>query len=151
MPQMAATIPGTAMMAMLCFVALALPADAVINGQNCTDVHVAGKDFLSNTHLRIGFSINDVTIKCDANAWTGNAIDNPCALYGSIDRETNKKYDEGEFTEFKVWTGFDIDLIEELATLGNFSYTIVSMDTGGNTKDFTLLARVMLGLNESSP
>ena len=148
---MAATIPGTAMMAMLCFVALALPVDADISGRNCTGEDLAGKDFLDGEHLRIGFSINDVTIECDANAWTGNGNANPCALYGSIDRETNKEYDDGEFTKFKVWTGFDIDLIEELARLGGFSYTIVSMDTGSNTANFTKLARVMLGLNESSP
>ena len=58
---MAATIPGTAMMAMLCFVALALPADAVINGRNCTGVGVwsrAGKELLNGEHLRIGFVIN---------------------------------------------------------------------------------------------
>ena len=138
---MTATLPGTAMMAMLCFVALALPANAVLNGRNCTGVHVrAGKDFLNSEHLRIGFSVNDVTIKCNANAWTGNT---PCALYGSINQETNK--------EFKVWRGFDIDLIEELARLGNFNYTIVSMGNGGDTANFTVLARVMLGLDDPSP
>ena len=41
-----------------------------------------------------------------------------------------------------------INLIEELARLGNFSYTIVSMGNGGNTKDFAKLARVMLGLDD---
>ena len=138
---MAATIPGTAMMAMLCFVALALPADAVISGRTCTDVATPdqpGKDFLDDEHLRIGFSINEVTVKCDdsdANAWTGNT--SPCALYGSIDQATNKEYDEGDFTKFKVWSGFDIDLIEELARLGNFNYTIVSLGTSGDTANFT--------------
>merc|ERR1719272_1088175 len=145
MPQMAATIPGTAMMAMLCFVALALPADADISDQNCTGVHVAGKDFLDGEHLRIGFVVNDVTVKCNENALTPN----PCLQYGSIDRETNKVYaEEGDFTDFKVWTGFDIDLIEELARIGNFNYTIVSMGNGGDTDggdNFTGLAWVMLG------
>ena len=96
------------MMAMLCFVALTLPADAVISGRTCTDVATPdqpGKDFLDGEHLRIGFSINDVTIKCDANAWTGNGNANPCALYGSIDRETNKEYDDGVKVEPVVFGG----------------------------------------------
>ena len=108
---MAATIPGTAMMAMLCFVALALPADAVISGRNCTGVSVwsrAGKELLNGEHLRIGFVDNGVGVKCcrKCDVTTGNT--NACAWYGSIDRETNK--------EHNVWTGFDIDLIEELGT-----------------------------------
>ena len=113
------------------FAALALAAGSVLD-RNCTDNdNLPAINMLSGEHLRIGLYVTNVGNTCNAKAdgWPHNTT---CALYGNITREDNKIYDAiGRFMRFKVWSGFDITLIEVLAESGNFTYTIVSM--GGNT------------------
>ena len=91
--------------------------------------NLSAADLLSGDHLRIGLYVSGVENNCNVSSAS-------CALYGSITGEDNKDWHViwgiRRFTgKFKVWRGFDIDLIEELADRGKFTYTIVSM--GGNT------------------
>ena len=131
--------PRAIQTAVLCY-ALALAAGTSsptdVKDRTCTDDEgLSATELLEGHHIRIGLYVSGAENQCDdsdANAWTGNT--SPCALYGNITQKDNKVYAQGDdnpFTGYKVWSGFDIDLLEELAKAGKFNYTIVSM--GGGT------------------
>ena len=110
---------------------LALSADTVVGvelrDRTCFEHHGAkAAKLLSGAHIRIGMYVNGDTNKC-----TGSA----CDIYAEISRGDNKKFrttgsGNQVFQGFQAWTGYDIELIEELAERGNFNYTIVSMGGG---------------------
>ena len=110
---------------------LALSADTVVGvelrDRTCFEHHGAkAAKLLSGEHIRIGMYVSGDTNNC-----TGSV----CEIYGEISRESNKKFrttgsGNQVFQGFQAWTGYDIELIEELAERGNFNYTIVSMGGG---------------------
>ena len=94
--------------------ALALAADPVagrVRDRSCHDnPDLPAAKLLSGADLDIGLYVSGDTNQCSGSA---------CELYERVTREENN--------ENTTWTGFDIELIEELAKRGNFTYTIVSM------------------------
>ena len=126
---------GTRAAALLSAAALALAADPVagVRDRSCHDnPDLSAAELLSEDHLDIGLYVSGDTNQCSGSA---------CELYGRVTREDNKKYTQtrsgnSRFERFTTWTGFDIELIEELAERGNFTYTIVSM--GGGDENNTI-------------
>jgi hypothetical protein len=43
------------------------------------------------------------------------------------------------------WSGYDADLLKEMAAVGEFNYTIVNLGSSNNITDYTLAAKEVLG------
>jgi hypothetical protein len=157
---------------LLCAALALTPAPTVAQGvtltnlreKTCTDLpDLAARELLQGLHLRIGLYAGELA-ECKKDA-------PECRLYQSISRADNK---EGRPYSFKVWSGFDVELLEELAERGGFNYTIVSMGGGHaesvgktdynggacniektpnsglpNCSSYTEKAKIMLGLEPS--
>jgi len=102
---------------------------------DCDSSGTDATQFLTGQSLRVALYSGELA-DCDFSNYGDQ-----CNIYGVTTQAEN----DGSV----VWSGYDIDLLDKLALLGNFSYEIVSMGAATNISQgagYTAIAQQMLGV-----
>eukprot|EP00040_Diaphanoeca_grandis_P033310 m.203819 g.203819 ORF g.203819 m.203819 type:complete len:558 (+) comp32864_c1_seq5:236-1909(+) len=121
-------------MPMLVFVCVVLGA-LVTKSDGCDSSGPDATRFLESTNVRVALYSGELST-CNSTA--------KCAPFQIVSGADNKNSG--------IWSGYDVELFDTLATEGNFTYDIISMGSASEISQsvgYTYRARQMLGLETS--